>query len=84
MSAPIGYDTVHAGQVGWNGDWGTVPMTYQHPVVPPADNEIAVAEVLTQWTCPFCGEDNEVAGEGAVDSWMECSGCQRNAWLVMG
>lgn len=84
---PIGYGNVPEGQRGWDGNWGVVPI--QGPMPRPADwvdpvppEAIAAAEVITSWVCPFCKADNDVSGEGAVGSWMECSNCLRDAWLA--
>ena len=49
----------------------------------PKSEDLAEALVITEWTCPRCGEDNDVWGEGAVFSWMECAHCRVESYLVM-
>lgn len=55
------------------------------PIDIPEEHEIAPALAVTTWTCPYpeCGADNDVWGEGAVGSWMECGTCGKQAWLDM-
>ena len=59
---------------------------YGHPFLAPPDeakpHEIARASAVTEWGCPFCGEPNDVHGEGALYSWMECGKCFKHAFLV--
>jgi len=49
----------------------------------PEPHEIAPAMVVTEWVCPFCNYENDVWGEGAVHSWMECASCGESAYLSM-
>lgn len=49
----------------------------------PAPWDYVPALAHTEWTCPYCGEDNDVWGDGAINSWMECSGCFRNMFLSL-
>lgn len=78
------------GAVGWNGERHEVPIV--GPIRCPDDwadlptwpDEVAECEVITSWECPFCGADNEVHGEGAAYSWMECATCHEYAYLTMG
>ena len=59
---------------------------YGHPFAPPPaqpkPGEIAKASAVTEWTCPHCGVDNDVHGEGALYSWMECTSCFKYAYLI--
>lgn len=84
----IGHRSVTQDEAGADGTWGVLPL-YGPPPRPegyvdlPRPEEIADAHVQTDWTCPYCGADNDVWGEGAVFSWMECMSCFKFAFLVM-
>lgn len=84
----LGYAQVPKGHIGWDGHWGTIRV--QGPELPPEGwvrtpqrHELASAMAITEWICPFCGADNDVWGEGALESWMECGTCLQPAYLVM-
>ncbi len=47
----------------------------------PEPHEVVECEVITSWTCWSCGKDNDVYGEGAAHSWMECGYCPEYSWL---
>jgi hypothetical protein len=49
----------------------------------PQPHEVVECEVVTSWTCWSCGYDNDVAGEGAAGSWMECARCPEYSWLSL-
>lgn len=54
---------------------------------PPAPelHEIVAALAVTTWTCPHCGREQDVWGEGAVNGWMDCQsvdGCPAS-WLSL-
>lgn len=44
-------------------------------------HEIAAALVVTEWTCPHCKTVQNVRGEGAIYTWMECGYCHEYAYL---
>jgi hypothetical protein len=85
--APLGYAQVPAGHLGWDGNWGDVPVQGPPPQpadwsAPPKPGELAIdVHVETSWTCPFCKADNDVWG-AAGNEWMECSTCSKEAWLA--
>lgn len=84
----LGYTYVPEGQRGWQGWSGATDIQGPPPrpegyVDPPQPHQVADALVVTSWTCPHCKADNDVWGEGAVFSWMECSTCFEDAFLVM-
>lgn len=84
----LGYGDVPEGQRGWNGHWGAIPMQGPRPrpegyVDPPDPACVVEALVITAWTCHACCADNDVWGEGAVGSWMECGSCGESSYLVM-
>ena len=56
---------------------------FQGPEPDPGPWDIVPALVHTEWTCPHCGEDNDVWGEGAINSWMECSNCRIQMYLSL-
>lgn len=41
----------------------------------------AMAMVITEWICHACGHENDVWGEGALGSWMECGSCGEDSFL---
>lgn len=45
------------------------------------EHEKSRAMVVTEWTCALCGAENDVWGEGAIGTWMECAKCGRETWL---
>lgn len=51
------------------------------PPMLPEPHEIALALVTTEWTCPFCQYHQDVWGEGAIQTWMECGSCGKPAFL---
>ena len=56
---------------------------FKPPPIEPKDDEIAYASAVTSWHCPFCGAYNDVHGEGALGSWMECTAsCGKWAFLL--
>jgi hypothetical protein len=82
----LGYDNVPQGQVGWNGSWGTIPVQGPEPPPPgprpPMDHEVAESHITTEWTCAFCGADNDVWG--VAEGWMDCDRCPEQSYLVSG
>jgi hypothetical protein len=55
---------------------------FEAPPDEPKSHEIARASAVTMWDCPFCKAPNDVHGEGALNSWMECGECGEDAFLV--
>lgn len=85
---PLGLVHVPQDQAHADGSWGTLALYGPEPrpegfVDPPRDDEMASALVTTEWICPRCLAENDVWGEGAVDSWMECSNCLVMSFLVL-
>lgn len=85
----LGYASVPEGQRGWDGNWGTVKVQGPGPrpagyVDPPSPEEEVEADVVTSWICRSCGCEQDVWGEGAVYSWMDCQRCGVASYLVMG
>lgn len=73
---------------GWDGTYGWTEIQGPAPrpdgwIDIPKPEEIADALVVTSWTCPFCKAENDVWGEGAVFSWMECPDCGKDSYLMM-
>lgn len=38
----------------------------------PEPHECVPALAVTSWTCRTCGYEQDVWGEGAIESWMDC------------
>jgi hypothetical protein len=66
-----------------SGPYGLGCKLFNPAPQPAKPHEIVQCEVLTSWTCWSCGKDNDVSGEGAAYSWMECGYCPEYSWLVM-
>jgi hypothetical protein len=62
----VGQCTVQLGRCRCEG--------FVDPGPPPLPEEMAEALAVTEWTCPFCGADQDVWGEGALYSWMQVHG----------
>ena len=58
-------------------------LSFKAPITQPRDSEIVQAHVETSWNCHACGEYNDVWGESAIFSWMECSSCGASSFLMM-
>lgn len=61
------------------GRWCECPNA--DPPMLPEPHEIATASAVTEWTCPFCQHHQDVWGEGAMHTWMECGSCGKYAFL---
>ena len=63
-------------------EYGYGGHAFVPPSIAPKPSEIASASAVTEWDCPFCAAANDVHGEGALYSWMECGECGKFAYLV--
>jgi len=88
VTTELGYRNVPEGLRGWDGHWGAVPVQGPAPrptgwVERPSPEEVVEAEVTTRWNCHACGKENDVEGEGAVYTWMDCGYCSASSYLVI-
>lgn len=82
----LGWANTEPGVLGWDGHSGAVDIVGPLPrpagwVESPQPGQMAEAAVITYWTCPRCRADNDVWGEGAIETWMECKHCHVEAYL---
>lgn len=63
-------------------DWreGGELHTFTPPEGKPLPERQVSCHIQTDWTCSFCGEDNDVWGEAT--GWMECGKCMKDSYLV--